>query len=50
MVPTESIVLHFAFKTNSYLEHLIIRTKLEGPQEFELSGLHCITFMISDNN
>ena len=46
MVPAEPIVLHFTFKANSQLEHLIIRTNLVGPQKFELSGLHCIyTYM-----
>ena len=42
MVPAELIVLHFTFNANLYLEHLIIRTNLVGPREFELSGLHCI--------
>ena len=39
MVPAEPIVLPFTFKTNSQLEHLIIRSNLLGPREFELSGL-----------
>ena len=37
------LYLHFIFKANSKLKHLIIRANLIGLREFELSGLQCIS-------
>ena len=46
-VSAKPVVFPFAFMGNSQLEHLIIRTNLLGPREFELSGLYCILYLLN---